>query len=89
MKVDKNGVIISDITGAQDSAMNPNYIVMWDSDGIMIHINKSVVAYLCEGMYGEKEAPDPTPEIKLDKLENIQSESPVDDSINVDDLFFT
>lgn len=46
MNVDRNGVVISNVTAAQQSNLARDYICMWDSEGLPIHINKAVVDYL-------------------------------------------
>jgi len=46
MKVDKNGVVIDSITNVAKSVVSDKYIVMWDNDGIPIHIDKNVVEYM-------------------------------------------
>ncbi len=85
MKVDKNGVVISDVVSAQNSAMDPNYIVMWDRDGIPIHIHKNVLEYLCAGMYGQQKAPQkPVAPVQQPKPKPKPKEEP---PINLDDVF--
>lgn len=52
MKLDKNGAVINMVTSVGASMLGDNYIVMWDEDGIPIHIHKNVMSYLCNSLYG-------------------------------------
>ena len=71
MRLDTNGAVIDNITTAQESVLGPDYIVMWDSDGAPIHINKKVIEYLCAGMYGEAKAPTLATSFFVGDTENI------------------
>jgi len=46
MKIDKTGIHIEKCTVAEQSNLGPDYICMWDDEGMPIHINKAVVNYL-------------------------------------------
>lgn len=43
MKLDQNGVNITSCVNISTSVLGNEFIVMWDSDGIPIHINRDVV----------------------------------------------
>ena len=63
MKLDQNGAVISNVTAAQISNLGNDFVCMWDSEGLPIHIHKDVIEYLYNGTH-----PQPTPEIdKPDK----------------------
>ena len=47
MLLDKNGAVISSVTGSDlKSDVGEKYMVMWDSDGMPIHIRTEIVDYL-------------------------------------------
>jgi hypothetical protein len=46
MKIQKNGILITNVKIAEQSNIGDDYICMWDDDGMPIHINKAVVDYL-------------------------------------------
>jgi hypothetical protein len=46
MKLNKNGAIIENVTNIDNSTLSADYIVMWDDEGIPIHINKEVILRL-------------------------------------------
>jgi hypothetical protein len=43
MIFDKNGAIIENIAEKNSSILGNSYVVMWDSSGTPIHINKKVI----------------------------------------------
>lgn len=43
MKVDKNGVIIDSFKTTSNSIMGGDFVVMWDDDGLPIHIKRDIV----------------------------------------------
>jgi len=51
MKVDKNGVIINTLVSADNSMLGDDFIVMWDEDGLPIHINRKIIDYLYNGTH--------------------------------------
>lgn len=46
MKLDRNGVTIEDVVLVDTSVLGPEYIVMWDSDGMPMHVHKDVIQSL-------------------------------------------
>lgn len=89
MKLDKNGAIISSVTGAQTSLLGNDYIVMWDGEGMPIHIHKSVIEYLCTGLYGPRKAPNqpPAPAKPIPSSPPSNNNGIRDDGKAYDDLF--
>jgi len=59
MKIDKNGVIIDSITHADRSVLGDSYVVMWDNDGILIHVDKSVINQLYQYMVNQENTATP------------------------------
>jgi len=46
MIIDDGGIHINDCIGSDQSVIGKDYICMWDTQGMPIHIKKDVVEYL-------------------------------------------
>jgi hypothetical protein len=68
MILDSRGAIIEGANSVAQSVVGQDYIVVWDTQGMAIHINRSVVDYLCGAMYGG------TPNEKIIPANNQQQE---------------
>ena len=52
MRLEGRGAVIDNITNVDNSIIGNEYVVMWDQDGIPVHINRKSLDFVCNAIYG-------------------------------------
>jgi len=52
MRLEGRGAVIDNITNVDNSILGNDYVVVWDQDGIPIHINRKALDFVCNAVYG-------------------------------------
>ncbi len=72
MILDGRGAIIDNITGIDNSILGNEYIVIWDSQNMPIHIKRTVLDFMCNAVNGnnpqQPQQSQTTPEIDISNV---------------------